>query len=113
MKRLALCFLVVWTAGAVIMARGRPVMDDAPVAAAAAAPDAQAVLSKYCLTCHNGRVHAGNLNLEGFAFLMRTAFLEGDGRHTRIFSRFAPTVVAQTLKKMSPEAQAFAASLRP
>jgi predicted RNA methylase len=38
---------------------------------------------------------AFDLNLEGFAFLMRTAFLEGDGRHTRIFSRFAPTVVAQ------------------
>lgn len=38
---------------------------------------------------------AFDLNLEGFAFLMRTAFLEGEGRHKRIFSRFAPDVVAQ------------------
>lgn len=38
---------------------------------------------------------AFDLNLDGFALLMRTSFLESEGRHSSIFSRFAPDVVAQ------------------
>lgn len=38
---------------------------------------------------------AFDLNLEGFAFLMRTSFLESEGRHAKLFCRFAPTIVAQ------------------
>lgn len=35
------------------------------------------------------------LQLRGFALLMRTSFLEGGGRHDRLFSRWSPTIVAQ------------------
>lgn len=40
------------------------------------------------------------LNLTGCAFLMRTSFLESEGRHTRLFSRFAPTIVAQFAERV-------------
>lgn len=45
-------------------------------------------------------VRAFDLNLEGFALLMRTSFLEGEGRFDRIFSRFAPDVVAQFAERV-------------
>ena len=38
---------------------------------------------------------AFDLNIEGFAMLMRTSFQEGVGRYNRLFSRFAPTITAQ------------------
>lgn len=43
---------------------------------------------------------AFDLNLEGFALLMRTSFLESEGRFDRIFSRAAPDIVAQFAERV-------------
>lgn len=43
---------------------------------------------------------AFDLNIEGFAMLMRTSFQEGTGRYKRLFSRFAPTVTAQFAERV-------------